>query len=1547
MNTRLFIIIDNSNTSLIQQGNDAYTVEIDLFDDIEIPMTLQVADVKDITKKNSSFSKTFEIPASSKNRRILEALDMSSFVADQYGYDSVLLERKYNCIIKKWSRDIFYGILNVVSVNRENEKIVSYSCNCTSHISSFFEQISNKTFLGNEVWGDLNNSQWNVPSGGMTPARFSSLYCYNSNTGTFELPAFSNHFGYAAIDRFYKAGEEPKYVSGIPYTEWRSYELTPYVYISDILDKIIRNTGYNWVSEFFGHTLDVTNPWDESRSWLTSRSSEVLKNIEKFNTFEMVMPQCTYSNTPSEYAHLRHYPVSHYSSPGQRTDDDITFYRKSYTNVNGYKRIYTFNDSGYFWDLTSSSVDYESIPTNLTDQYAKCNVQQQGWYRINFNFHWQMIGRFYDADGITTIPNTGVRYRLDNTIGDYEDGSYVAYDIMADIIKESNGTTTILKRIYQNINSGKSLAQYLTGFNRRLGHTDASGDILLASSQEFDEANGSVEDGDKVGVSDYGLTYNKPVEGEIDTFLLAGDKISIRFRCAIRTGTDDSYFNTAYETYGDARCRLHSIIFKMGQSYNNGNLFSMTRLDSVGPYNSLNWNNIIPPDMKQIDFVQTLCRMFNLYIEDVSLKPNYYSVWPSGIDSYFKYPVNTLRIEPRDLYYERKMRGYPPPAYVKKDWSDKVDMQTVKITMPSDYINRNISFNYKEDSSDFMVGTYNGKYDEKLGSETYKSVYNSDEADSIELSVAASEYGEVIPGGGSEVMYGFSVNNGVVDTSKSLTPRIMFRCLSQVNSGDRRLYTQIGNLVNLTSSYATLSNYRWDSSARNNSIADLSFGLPKYSMMKSSRNSNVTTNNLFNAFYYNELNNIASVNSRMMTCEAYLTPTDIENLQLSDEIIINSVVYHINSIKDWKNENEPCTCEFIKILPDVVPSPSTTQVRSDNVWSVGIITKDSSGNVTINNNTVNINTGGGGGGSYSLGQVRENIHLVSGGQIVSTVTVPDMVGATSAVSGLNGLVPQPLNTDKDKFLKGDGTWGNDSYTLDSLDGISVSLYRNGSIIDTVPIETFLGADAQNAGTPGLVPTAQTGDRTKFLRGDGTWANGSGGNTYSIRNNPTTPSTIELLENGVVTSDANVPEYEGCTQLYPGEYGMIHPAPAGGMDYYFSGDGVWKPIPSGGYILRFTLHSGLYTLDEGSYSGAVNALRSGKPVFAILTDEDASQDGDEILYTLSHFYVEDSYMIFSKKELSSSNEFLELYDDDSFDFYSSPIRNFGRLKVDSNTTYQTSAPDAILTLRSGTGITLSQSNATVTFNLETATSGTIGGIKVSSTQAPNAGTMATSGMRRPVQIDANGNASVLCDNHVAGDGLSLINNAFTLNQATSSVLGGIKVSSTSLSVADTPASSGEIYPVQISSSGLAGVMIPAYEATWPAKMVDKNIGICPSDATETSYRVGNGFCDIYGKEYTKYAGTVTPVSSIYIDRDDGTAAIKEWENFTTLEDYTGRVILSYPNSRTDDLFALPITVIRTFRGSVPVVLVNGDIMQLLGRAYSTGPNKLDCVPYRVS
>ena len=66
----------------------------------------------------------------------------------------------------------------------------------------------------------------------------------------------------------------------------------------------------------------------------------------------------------------------------------------------------------------------------------------------------------------------------------------------------------------------------------------------------------------------------------------------------------------------------------------------------------------------------------------------------------------------------------------------------------------------------------------------------------------------------------------------------------------------------------------------------------------------------------------------------------------------------------------------------------------------------------------------------------------------------DMVGATSSANGRKGYVPQPLIADKDKFLKGDGTWtavsSGSSYTAGN--GINIDANNEISIDTTVVAE---------------------------------------------------------------------------------------------------------------------------------------------------------------------------------------------------------------------------------------------------------------------------------------------------------------------------------------------------------------------------------------------------------------------------------------------------------------------------------------------------------------
>ena len=91
-------------------------------------------------------------------------------------------------------------------------------------------------------------------------------------------------------------------------------------------------------------------------------------------------------------------------------------------------------------------------------------------------------------------------------------------------------------------------------------------------------------------------------------------------------------------------------------------------------------------------------------------------------------------------------------------------------------------------------------------------------------------------------------------------------------------------------------------------------------------------------------------------------------------------------------------------------------------------------------------------------------------------TPPEMIGATSKVDGQSGIVPKPTISDKDKFLKGDGTWGEAgggtevsiTPSLQSgtkiadyeIDGVTGELYAprgsGGSIVDHNSTEQVVG-----------------------------------------------------------------------------------------------------------------------------------------------------------------------------------------------------------------------------------------------------------------------------------------------------------------------------------------------------------------------------------------------------------------------------------------------------------------------------------------------------------
>ena len=76
-------------------------------------------------------------------------------------------------------------------------------------------------------------------------------------------------------------------------------------------------------------------------------------------------------------------------------------------------------------------------------------------------------------------------------------------------------------------------------------------------------------------------------------------------------------------------------------------------------------------------------------------------------------------------------------------------------------------------------------------------------------------------------------------------------------------------------------------------------------------------NNLFNVFYKQQMIELTDQSSRLMTCNMYLTPTDIANFRFNDVIYAHKEYWRLNKIVDYDTSsdvNQTTEVELIKIL---------------------------------------------------------------------------------------------------------------------------------------------------------------------------------------------------------------------------------------------------------------------------------------------------------------------------------------------------------------------------------------------------------------------------------------------------------------------------------------------------------------------------------------------------------------------------------------------------------------------------------------------------------
>lgn len=323
--------------------------------------------------------------------------------------------------------------------------------------------------------------------------------------------------------------------------------------------------------------------------------------------------------------------------------------------------------------------------------------------------------------------------------------------------------------------------------------------------------------------------------------------------------------------------------FNVGISWNVSNLeATLTPSSNISGYNStINCNLFVPKKIKQSDFIKAVFNMYNLYVDIDPTNPN------------------NLILITRDDYYD---------SGAVKDWTYKISKDREQsITFLPELTKKKLTLSYKQDS-DSINKTYFDQVNEVYGevSFTFDNEYIKDvERKEIIFSptpILKTTFGAYVP-----ALSGASPNTNI---------RILYDGYLTTSTSNYVIENYAGNTVtNNVYSYATHFNNPINPSF------DINFGVCDYYFYSLS---NVTNNNLYNTYYRRTINQIN--NGKMLSAYFDLRANDIAGLKLNDKIRIDNSWWSINSINDYKaNENTLTKVELLSVDNEIDLPPYQTK----------------------------------------------------------------------------------------------------------------------------------------------------------------------------------------------------------------------------------------------------------------------------------------------------------------------------------------------------------------------------------------------------------------------------------------------------------------------------------------------------------------------------------------------------------------------------------------------------------------------------------------------
>ena len=299
------------------------------------------------------------------------------------------------------------------------------------------------------------------------------------------------------------------------------------------------------------------------------------------------------------------------------------------------------------------------------------------------------------------------------------------------------------------------------------------------------------------------------------------------------------------------------------------------------------------PDIKCIDFVTSIFKMFNL------------TSFKSG---------DEIKVQPLDDFYSS--------STTRHDITEHLDVTDSEVTLPIPY--DNIEFKYKGNET-FFTAFHNERNGINWGHLQHSLIEESTNKEyKIELPFEHMKFERILNSNGgatTDVQWGWSVNR---DQESLLTKPLLFYA-HKITSG-----TAIGVLPSSGGSVTSITSYYVPSNLSDpttNTTQSIHWGAEK--------NEYTFTNadtSLFSTYYKNYITEVFDDTRRIFKFKAYLPMSILLNLQLNDRIIIFNTSYKINKIVT----NFETGLSNLELLNEV----GNNRVPTDNVISDVVKTTD-------------------------------------------------------------------------------------------------------------------------------------------------------------------------------------------------------------------------------------------------------------------------------------------------------------------------------------------------------------------------------------------------------------------------------------------------------------------------------------------------------------------------------------------------------------------------------------------------------------------------------